>query len=60
MNRLLATVIDTASAMRWCDAASRAQMAQGSKLAGMPVAVGHAHDLGREHRDTNLSGEGPG
>lgn len=59
MNRQLATVIEFASAMRWCDAALRTQFT-GSKPAGMPAAVAAAHDLGRERHDTNLSGEGLG
>ncbi len=59
MNRLLATAIDSTSAMRWCDAVLHSRF-QGSKPAGMPVAVAYAHDLGRERHDINLSGEGPG
>ncbi|MFG6412568.1 hypothetical protein ACG02S_01510 [Roseateles sp. DC23W] len=59
MNCLLATVIDSARAVRGCDAALRTQV-KGSKPAGMPVSVAYAHDLGRERHDTNLSGEGPG
>lgn len=59
MNRLLATDIDFPGSQSQGDAAW--QLAQGTKPAGMPAAVAaHAHDLGRERHDTNLSGEGPG
>jgi len=59
MNRHLVTVIDFAGSLSRCDDA-RMALAQGSKLAGKPAPVAHAHDYGRESNDINPSGEGHG
>jgi hypothetical protein len=59
MYRHLATVIDLAGSLSRCDAVLP-MLAQGSKQAGQPAPVAHAHDFGRERNDIHPSGEGHG